>query len=139
MTRITLSPCQIGEPGPDEMIRWRPVESNDAFDWDSLGLQVRQELKDFYASFYCGESEFPTPRGNVVLTLFWNREERDGRLAAIFAQAAQTNRFMVGYFLDDRFLAVDGETGGVYLEDPGRDPELFFESLADFLQSLVPG
>ena len=140
------SPCVYGAPNEDNEVLWRPLPSESPLDWSLLeqALQsaIRPELKAFYQSFWCGQFEVRTPHGPAILNQFWNAAERHRRIAGLVGRALETRSrgqgtlLALAITLDGGVFSCENASGQVFLEY-GDQPELVFESLQQFLESLL--
>ncbi|MFF3111129.1 SecY-interacting protein Syd [Kitasatospora sp. NPDC057904] len=146
------SPCQLGEPDPDGMIRWKPVPMDRAPDFADLeaavaaiGGVLHPDVTAFYGSLWCGPVDGLEHSGeSVSLRTLWNEAElqrtvrglaeHTRRQAAEFGGAIS---FPVAGSYSDLSFALDNATGEILLQEAGHPGgRLVAPSLAEFLADL---
>ncbi len=150
------SPCESGEPFPDEhgelRVLWRPTRRPPgAADFAglerALELTVHPAIDAYYGRYWSGGLEAEAADGHVSLLQLWNAEDADRLVENLIGHALQKRRarspFTVFFACtepdSELFLSVDNDSGQVLLEAPGRKPlRVVAETLAGFLESLTP-
>ncbi|MGA5822007.1 SecY-interacting protein Syd [Kitasatospora sp. NPDC094028] len=146
------SPCQMGAPTPDGMIRWKPVPMEQAPDFAELesalaeiGTTLHPDVLALYGTFWCGVVDGLEHSGEpVTLCTLWNEDElrRTVRGLAEHArrQAAEFGgdiTFPVASTCSDLFFVLDNATGRILLQEVGHPGgRLVAPSLAQFLAEL---
>ncbi|MFF2080208.1 SecY-interacting protein Syd [Kitasatospora sp. NPDC058162] len=146
------SPCLVGEPARDGMIRWKPVPMERAADFTELqdalaqaGAALHPDVTALYGSFWCGPVEGMEHSGEpVALCTLWNEEELRHTVRALAdharRQAAQPCAgitFPVAGTGSDLFFVLDNATGAVLLQEAGHcGGRVVAPSLARFLAEL---
>ena len=50
------SPCEVGEPNEEGMVRWQPVEMQSPGNFDdveaAIGVALHPDIKEFYSSYW---------------------------------------------------------------------------------------
>ncbi|MER7667271.1 SecY-interacting protein Syd [Kitasatospora sp. NPDC096128] len=147
-----LSPCQMGEPTPDGMIRWKPVPMEQEPDFAELenalaeiGTTLHPDVLALYGSFWCGVVDGLEHSGeSVSLCTLWNEEELGQTVRGLAEharrQAAESGsdiNFPVASTYSDLFFVLDNATGGILLQEGGHPGgQLVAPSLAQFLAEL---
>ena len=144
------SPCQSGEPDPDGLIAWRPVERSDPADFsgleNALEVTIHEDIKAYFGTYWCDVVAAEFPDGRLTLIQVWNAADFDRLIENIIGHAfakQQADLPLTVFFAStdegEHFLSVDNETGRVMLEVPGEPPIREVEaSLAEFLAQLNP-
>lgn len=145
-----LSPCQVGEPGADGTIRWRPRARDTQADFSglerALETEIHPDIKHFYASYWSGSLALEADEGGLTLIQLWNDDDFDRLIENILGHAMAKQRvdapltiFIACTDEGDLILSVDNATGCVVLEEPGSHPiKEVAQSLAEFLDRLRP-
>lgn len=151
------SPCENGEPFTDASgvtrVPWQPLARHVATQEDFAGLEnalelnIHQDIKDYYGSYWSGGLEADAPQGPVSLILLWNAEDGERLVENLIGHALAKRRSRSGFSVffactapdSELFLSVDNSSGEVLLEKPGYKPlEVVSASLAEFLGTLTP-
>lgn len=144
------SECQIGEPGADGTIRWKPRERDSAADFSglesALELEIHPDIKSFYGSYWAAAIEMQAAEGGVTLIQVWNDADFDRLVENILGHAMAKKRvkapltvFIACTDENEYMLSVDNDTGRVVLEEPGSPPSREVSpSLVEFLDRLQP-
>lgn len=153
------SPCEIGEPYPDERgerrVRWRPLRRDaGGGEHDLAGLEralehpIHPAVHAYYGRYWSGGLEARAPDGAVSLLLLWNAADAERLVENLIGHALAKRRARGSFTTffactepdSELFLSVENTTGEVLLEEPGRRKPLrtVAESLPAFLQSLEP-
>ncbi|MET8630707.1 SecY-interacting protein Syd [Kitasatospora sp. NPDC004669] len=146
------SPCQLGEPTPEGMIRWEPVPMEPAPDFTELesaltgiGATLHPDVPALYGSFWCGPLDGLEHSGETVsLCTVWNEDELQRTLHGLAEharrQAAEFGgdiTFPVAATHGDLFFVLDNATGSILLQEIGhRGGRKVAPSLAQFLADL---
>ena len=145
------SPCRIGAPDTAGFIRWEPVRQNEKTNFrgleNALELDVHEDIRDFYGTFWSAGLEATSEEGHVSLIQLWNLQDFDRLIENLIGHALAKRRqkhsftaFVATTDADSElFLSVDNTTGRVLLEDPGHLPKREVdENLASFIDRLTP-
>ena len=144
------SPCQIGEPDAQGMIRWEPRARDTQADFSglehALELELHSDIKTFYGSYWSGNIELSAEEGGLTLIQIWNEDDFDRLAENILGHAMAKQRinapltvFIACTDEGELMLSVENETGRVVLEEPGSPPiREVSPSLAEFLDRLNP-
>ena len=148
--RTWISPCQIGAPTADGMIRWTPREREAGADFTglerALDTEIHSDIKSFYGSYWSGVLELKAAEGGVTLIQIWNDDDFHRLVENILghAMAKQRMKAPLTVFIactdeEEHILSVDNETGQVVLEEPGSMPiRSVSPTIAEFLDRLEP-
>lgn len=144
------SPCQVGEPGADGDILWRPVERDDATGFDgleaALEVVVHPDIKAYYETYWCDTFQARFEGDGLSLIQVWNRDDFDRLIANLLGHAMAKRRARQALTLffamtdeSEYFLSVDNTSGRVLLEAPGAPPTReVAPSLERFLARVEP-
>ncbi|MGW0703819.1 SecY-interacting protein Syd [Streptomyces sp. NPDC002867] len=146
------SPCQVGEPTADGMIRWKPVPMEPAPDFAELestlaeiGTTLHPDVIALYGSLWCGSWDRLEHSGEpAFLCTQWNEEELQNTVRGLAEharrQAAEFGgdiTFPVAGTDSDLFFVLDNATGRILLQEIGHPGgRLVAPSLAQFLADL---
>ncbi|MDH6580747.1 SecY-interacting protein Syd [Kitasatospora sp. MAP5-34] len=145
------SPCQLGEPTPGGVIRWKPVPMEQAPDFTELeraltriGATLHPDVPALYGSFWCGPVDGLEHSGETVsLCTVWNADELRRTVHGLAEQARQAGKFgdditfPVASAYGDLFFVLDNATGSILLQEIGhRGGRKVAPSLAQFLADL---
>jgi SecY interacting protein Syd len=146
------SPCSLNinkNIEQDSIQLWRPVERKNYQIFDDLekALEVnfRDDLKQFYGSFWSNGICVEREDINFSLIQIWNEEDqeqlKENMLGHAFAKLK--SRLPLSYFIGcthgNDVICIEHESGEVVLEKPGRKAHnTLAPSIEEFLLSLNP-
>lgn len=149
---LGASPCtdSASTAGADNKLLWKPVERCEygLFNGleEGLELQIRDELKAFYGSFWSNYICVKHKSGlELELIQLWNADDearlKENMLGHVFAK--RKNRLGESYFIgatdSNDVICLDHATGNVVSEKPGFAPhEVLADRLETFLLDLEP-
>jgi SecY interacting protein Syd len=146
------SPCHVGRPDEEGMVRWRPVEMDRPVALAGLeeallakGHVLHPDAAVFYGSFWscCFETTHAPSDEQVLLNVVQN----DGELSWLIDSLVEHVRLQISQGFEitipvagtgsDRFFGLDNLTGRIVLQEPGHAPgEVVSTSLGRFLSEL---
>lgn len=130
-----LSPCVIGVPDADNMVRWQPVVMEPPADFS--GIPVHVDVREFYGSFWGGSAGGRHSGEAVLLRVAWNVADLVRIKQTLAAQVAAGEPVFVAGTDSDWYFAVDNATGAVLLCETGHPPKReVAPSLAAFLAGV---
>ena len=144
------SPCDVSiENADDKKNYWQPTprENLELFAEVEKALEItfREELKQFYGSFWSNGICVEREDINFSLIQIWNEEDqeklKENMLGHAFAKlkSKQALNYFIGCTFGDDIICLDHESGEVVLEKPGRKAhKVLAPSLETFLLSLSP-
>ena len=148
------SPCDVKQDGIDyaesDNIRyWKPInrEAIGLFDEleKALELKFRDDVKQFYGSFWSNGICVEREDINFSLIQIWNEEDqeklKENMLGHAFSKlkSRQALSYFIGCTFGDDIICIEHESGEVVLEKPGRKAhKVLSPSLEVFLLSLNP-
>lgn len=115
--------CACEPPRPDGTIAWMPTPRSAAPD-------LPPHLAEHFGALWSRDIA-ALWNGELVYVCFFENAEREAR-------AVSSETLMLAHFPDDRWIAVDRETGAVTLEDPARPSQPIAASIAEWLDTLEP-
>ncbi|GAA2146406.1 hypothetical protein GCM10009760_36170 [Kitasatospora kazusensis] len=146
------SPCQLGEPTPEGMIRWKPVPMEQAADFTEvesaltgIGATLHPDVPALYGSLWCGQVDGLEHSGKTVsLCTVWNEDELQRTVHGLAEHARRRAAefgdditFPVACTYGDLFFVLDNATGSILLQQIGhRGGPKVAPSLAQFLADL---
>lgn len=128
---------------------WKPASrvNHELFDdlEKALELSFRDDIKQFYGSFWSNGICVERDDINFSLIQIWNEEDqeklKENILGHAFARlkSKQALSYFIGCTFGDDIICIDHESGEVVLEKPGRKThKVLAPSLEVFLLSLSP-
>lgn len=128
---------------------WRPLERKDQHIFDdlekALEMTFRDDLKQFYGSFWSNGICVEREDINFSLIQVWNEEDqeqlKENMLGHTFAKLK--SRLPLSYFIGcthgENVICLEHESGAVVLEKPGQKAhKTLAPSIEEFLLSLDP-
>ncbi|WP_018692867.1 SecY-interacting protein [Algicola sagamiensis] len=143
------SPCDQGKSDDDEIF-WRPVPQPHEHHFENveeaLEMQLNEQLKWFYTSFYAEPLTAKHPRGDLQLLLPWNEADfkrlQENLIAHVLMKRRLKQRetlFIATTDEDDWMISILNETGEVVLERVGKEPqEVLAPDLLSFFSHITP-
>lgn len=129
------SPCVVGTPDADNMVRWRPTPMGAAADFSGIALHA--DLREFFGSFWGGSPGGRHSGEAVLLRIAWNAEDLARIKEIVAVQIAAGAPVFVAGTDSDWYFGVDNTTGAVWLCEPGRPPmRQVAQRLAAFLAGI---
>lgn len=148
-----LSPCFIGTPLSGQDHPWCPVVNQDDANTmfkrlgDALNESVPESIANYYDYGWSQCLRAKHPQGELSLIFVWNQDDMERLRANLIGHALNKRKLKqpISYFFattepdGEKILSVEGQSGRVLLERPGRkDYSVVSESLALFLEEVHP-
>ena len=145
-----LSPASEQEAVDGELVAWSPTRQQQNNNMqalqDGLGIEVNQQLQDYYCRYWSDNLNATTERGRLQLLQPWNQDDFVRLQQNLIAHVLMKRRlkqkdtlFFATTDDEDFIISVLNATGEVVLEQVGREPcEILAPNLAAFLDSLEP-
>lgn len=142
------SPCQVGPPDAEGMIRWQPVKRDRHADFSGLAraleVPIHPDFQVYYGSYWCDSFEVQAADGSLTLLQLWNQNDFERLIGNLLghALAKQKARQPLTLFFactdeEDLFLSLENHSGRILLERPGDPPvRELAPDLAAFLSGL---
>jgi hypothetical protein len=142
------SVCEVPPVDAAGLVRWRPIPRHDAHDLSVLTAALQGPVRPEVAAWLTAWWTFPIEADwhgvHVIvggcsdpLTL----AQRLAGAARHVVECMRTKRVVtvpVAIFTDDRFVAVEHDTGVVVIEAPGEAPRGACADLATWVDALLP-
>ncbi|ALS97747.1 SecY-interacting protein [Lacimicrobium alkaliphilum] len=144
------SPCELGQPDPQGLIRWQPVKRHQQADFSAteqaLEMVFHADIKTYYSSYWSEGLNASTARGGLQLLQAWNEDDFERLLQNLVGHVLMKRRLKQPETLffavtddDDFIISLDNASGKVMLEQVGLEPkEVLAERLSEFLTKIEP-
>lgn len=144
------SPCEKSQVKNGESVSWKPVLCDPLLSFSNmeqaLKIELHQDIKTFFGSFYCANLPAKTSDGELELLFLWSKDDferlQENLLGHLWMKQKLKQEDTVFFAVtdsDDVILSVVNSTGEVWAERVGKKPHRkVADSLVKFIKLLSP-
>lgn len=146
------SDCYQGEPNDKGLVSWQPVRQTQHTEQmfkrleEALGYEIHQDIQLWYSRYWSDPLPASCSEGDLSLLFVWNEADcerlRSNLIGHLLNKQKLKHRPTLFFACTepdgDQFLSIDNETGEVWLEQPGKQPQRkLADSLSEFIADLT--
>jgi len=146
------SGCYQGEPNNNGLVSWKPVRQSQHTQQmfkrleEALGYKIHPDIKIWYSQYWSDPLPASCSEGDLSLLFVWNEADcerlRSNLVGHLLNKQKLKHRPTLFFACTEpdgnQFLSIDNETGEVWLEEPGKQPQRkLANSLSDFITDLT--
>lgn len=146
------SECYQGEPNAEGLVQWRPVRQQQHTEEmfkrleEALGYSIHPDVIAWYSRYWSDPLPASCSEGDLNLLFLWNEQDTERLRSNLIGHLLNKQKLKHKPTLffactepdGEMFLSVDNESGEVWLEQPGKQPQRkLANSLTEFISGLT--
>jgi len=143
------SPCEQGVHKVDFSL-WQPVKIDETLTFDNveaaLEVKLHHDIKEYFTMMYSDSLDANCAEGDLSLLFAWSAKDfarlQENIIGHILMKTKLKQKLTIFFAItddDDHIIALDNDTGSIWVEKVGCEPhKKIANTLAEFISQLTP-